>query len=206
MLALQGAVREHIDMFAALGVGAFAVADTHTLAAVDAIVIPGGESTAISRLLETSGMLAPLRRRIEEGLPALGTCAGMIMLADEVLDGRPDQHQLGGIDISVRRNAFGRQVDSFETDLEVDGLDRPFHAVFIRAPIVERAGPGVETLASVEGSDGTLRAVLCRQGSRMVSAFHPELSGDPRLHDMFLTIAFDPGAAVGTAPGSRTNL
>ncbi len=150
-------------------------------------------------------MLEPLRRRIQEGLPALGTCAGMILLADEVLDGRPDQHQLGGIDISVRRNAFGRQVDSFETDLEVDGLDRPFHAVFIRAPIVERAGAGVETLASVEGSDGTRRAVLCRQGSRMVSAFHPELSGDPRLHEMFLTIAFGTGA-VGTAPVPRTNL
>jgi 5'-phosphate synthase pdxT subunit len=193
-------------MFAALGVGASAVTDTATLAGVDAIVIPGGESTAISRLLETSGMLDPLRRRIEEGLPALGTCAGMILLADEVLDGRPDQHQLGGIDISVRRNAFGRQVDSFETDLAVAGLDRPFHAVFIRAPIVERSGAGVETLASVEGSDGRRRAVLCRQGPRMVSAFHPELSGDPRLHEMFLTIAFDPGVTVGTAPGSRTNL
>jgi 5'-phosphate synthase pdxT subunit len=193
-------------MFEALGVGASAVADAPALASVDAIVIPGGESTAISRLLETSGMLGPLRRRIEEGIPAFGTCAGMILLAGEVLDGRPDQHQLGGIDISVRRNAFGRQVDSFETDLDVKGLDPPFHAVFIRAPIVERAGVGVETLASIEGYDGTRRAVLCRQGCRMVSAFHPELSGDPRLHEMFLTIAFDRDATVGTASRSRTNL
>ncbi len=182
------------------------MADAPALASVDAIVIPGGESTAISRLLETSGMLGPLRRRIEEGIPAFGTCAGMILLAGEVLDGRPDQHQLGGIDISVRRNAFGRQVDSFETDLDVKGLDPPFHAVFIRAPIVERAGVGVETLASIEGYDGTRRAVLCRQGCRMVSAFHPELSGDPRLHEMFLTIAFDRDATVGTASRSRTNL
>lgn len=193
-------------MFEALGVGASAVADAPALASVDAIVIPGGESTAISRLLETSGMLGPLRRRIEEGIPAFGTCAGMILLAGEVLDGRPDQHQLGGIDISVRRNAFGRQVDSFETDLDVKGLDPPFHAVFIRAPIVERAGVGVETLASIEGYDGTRRAVLCWQGCRMVSAFHPELSGDPRLHEMFLTIAFDRDATVGTASRSRTNL
>lgn len=204
ILALQGAVREHVDAFARLGVKAVAVAGFDALAAVDALVIPGGESTAISRLLETSGLLEPLQRRVREGLPTFGTCAGMILLASRVSDGRPDQHQLAGIDIEVRRNAFGRQVDSFETDLAVDGLGDPFHAVFIRAPIVESVGPGVAVLASLEGADGVRRAVLCRQGPCLVSAFHPELSGDLRLHEMFLDSAFDSCVTVGPTPDSRS--
>ena len=214
ILALQGAVREHVEVFSRLGVEAVAVTDQATLEAVDALVLPGGESTAISRLLETSGLLEPVRRRVKDKIPTFGTCAGMILLARTVSDGRPDQHQLDGIDIDVRRNAFGRQVDSFETDLVVKGFpserriaDRPsgaFHAVFIRAPVVERVGPGVEVLATVEGSDGVWRAVLCREGSCLVSAFHPELSGDLRLHEMFLESAFESHVKVPAATASRS--
>jgi 5'-phosphate synthase pdxT subunit len=152
------------------------------LASVDALVMPGGESTTISLLLESSGLFEPLAERLAAGMPVFGTCAGMILLATEVLDGRPDQRNFGAIDLSVRRNAFGRQIDSFEVDLAVDGLDGDrFPAVFIRAPVVERAGEGVDVLATVDG-----RPVLCRQGPVLVSAFHPELSGDLRLHDLFL--------------------
>jgi 5'-phosphate synthase pdxT subunit len=154
---------------------------------VDAIVVPGGESTTMSMLLDANDLRAPLARRLAGGMPALGTCAGMILLASRVLDGRDDQHSFGAIDIDVRRNAFGRQVDSFETDLDIVGLDtaglhRPMHAVFIRAPQVERAGQAVEVLASVDD-----HPVLVRQGVVMASAFHPELSDDPRLHEMFLS-------------------
>jgi 5'-phosphate synthase pdxT subunit len=170
------------------------------LAAVDALVLPGGESTTMSLLLESSGLLEPLRERLGAGLPAFGTCAGMILLAREVVDGRPDQHRMGAIDIGVRRNAFGRQVDSFETDLAVDSLTDPLHAVFIRAPAVEWAGPDVEVLASVTGADGISRPVVCRQGPVLVCAFHPELSGDQRLHQMFLD-----GAAAAGAVSSSAN-
>jgi 5'-phosphate synthase pdxT subunit len=159
------------------------------LASVDALVLPGGESTTMSLLLQSSGLLAPLRQRLTNGMPAFGTCAGMILLAAEVVDGRPDQERLGAIDIGVRRNAFGRQIDSFETDLDVDGLDGPVHAVFIRAPVVEWVGPGVEVLARVTGVDGESRPVVCRQGPVLVTAFHPELSGDLRLHELFLESA-----------------
>jgi 5'-phosphate synthase pdxT subunit len=186
ILALQGDVREHAEVLGALGVEPLAVRTPADLESVDSIVIPGGESTAISMLLDSSGLVDPLRQRLEAGMPAFGTCAGMILLAGEILDGRPDQHQLGAIDITVRRNAFGRQIQSFETDLDVGGLDPPFHAVFIRAPVVERVGEGVEVLASVHGVDGGARAVLCRQGPILVAAFHPELSADPRLHQLFL--------------------
>jgi 5'-phosphate synthase pdxT subunit len=140
----------------------------------------------MSLLLGSSGLLDPLRARLAEGMPAFGTCAGMILLASEVLDGRADQHALGAIDISVRRNAFGRQVDSFETDIDVTGLDEPLHAVFIRAPVVERVGPDVEVLASVAFPDGSSHPVVCRQGPVLVAAFHPELSGDLRLHQEFV--------------------
>jgi 5'-phosphate synthase pdxT subunit len=154
---------------------------------VDGLVIPGGESTAISVLLGSSDLLDPLRARLASGMPTLGTCAGMILLAADVLDGRPDQQRLAAIDIAVRRNAFGRQVDSFETDLEVAGIDGPpLHAVFIRAPLVERTGPGVEVLAAVRGHDGVDRPVVCREGRVLVAAFHPELSGDHRLHALLL--------------------
>lgn len=186
ILALQGDVREHAGAFGALDVEPVAVRTPADLDSVEMLVVPGGESTTMSLLLQSSGLMEPVRKRLEAGMPAFGTCAGMILLADEILDGRPDQEQLGAIDITVRRNAFGRQIQSFETDLAVEGLDRPFHAVFIRAPAVERVGGGVEVLASVEGADGAPRAVLCRQGPILVAAFHPELSGDPRLHELFL--------------------
>jgi len=191
ILALQGAVDEHVEAFRSLGVEARPVRTTSDLDAVEMLVLPGGESTTMSLLLESSGLIEPVRERLDDGMPAFGTCAGMILLADEILDGRPDQHQLGAIDITVRRNAFGRQIQSFETDLDVDRLERPFHAVFIRAPAVERVGEGVEVLATVEGADGVRRAVLCRRGPILVAAFHPELSGDARLHELFLESASD---------------
>jgi len=196
VLALQGDVREHVRALAELGREPREVRTPDELAGVASLVLPGGESTAISILLESSGLLGPLRRRLSEGMPAFGTCAGMILLASEVLDGRADQQRLAAIDIDVRRNAFGRQVDSFEADLEISGLDRPFHAVFIRAPLVERAGPGVEVLAAVAGSDGRSRPVLCRHDNIVVAAFHPELSGDPRVHQIFLASSDQALAAV----------
>ena len=160
---------------------------------VDAVALPGGESTTMSHLLGTSGLFDALSERLADGLPAFGTCAGMILLAAEVLDGRPDQRCFGAIDISVRRNAFGRQVASFEADLATDGLDEPFHAVFIRAPWVERTGDGVEVLAEIRpvvNSSGTgkpaLVPVLCRSGPILVSSFHPELTVDDRIHRIFL--------------------
>jgi 5'-phosphate synthase pdxT subunit len=186
VLALQGDVREHAGVLGALGVEPVAVRTPADLESVDMIVIPGGESTTISLLLESSGLIGPLQERLGAGMPAFGTCAGMILLADDIEGGRPDQHQLGAIDITVRRNAFGRQIQSFETELDVVGLDRPFHAVFIRAPAVERVGADVEVLAEVQVDEGPRRAVLCRQGPILVAAFHPELSGDPRLHELFL--------------------
>jgi 5'-phosphate synthase pdxT subunit len=181
VLALQGDFREHIELLRRLGATPVEVRLPSELARVDGLIVPGGESTTMSVLLETSGLLEPLRARLAAGMPVLGTCAGMILLAGEVLDGREDQHHFGVIDISVRRNAFGRQRESFEADLEVSGLSSPLHAVFIRAPVVERAGPGVEILADLDG-----QPVLCRQGPCLVSAFHPELAGDPRLHELFL--------------------
>jgi len=187
VLALQGAVSHHVDALAALGAEPVAVRTAAELDTVDAVVLPGGESTTMSLLLASSGLHERLAERLADGLPALGTCAGMILLATEVVDGRPDQRSLGAIDVTVRRNAFGRQVDSFEADLDVtwDGapLDGgPYHAVFIRAPIVEAAGPGVEILAAVDG-----RPVLARQGAVIVASFHPELTDDLRLHHLFLT-------------------
>ncbi len=184
LLALQGAIGPHRDVLGALGVATIDVRTPEQLADADALVVPGGESTTMSKLLETSGLAAPLRERLAAGMAAFGTCAGMIVLARTVLDGRADQHSYDAIDIAVRRNAFGRQVDSFEADLAIAGLDDPFHAVFIRAPFVEEVGPDVEVLAAVDG-----HPVLCRQGRVMVSAFHPELTADRRLHEQFLAIA-----------------
>jgi pyridoxal 5'-phosphate synthase pdxT subunit len=182
VLALQGATQPHHAVLDALGADAVDLRTPSDLAAVDAVVLPGGESTTISFLLDSSGLREPLAERLADGLPALGTCAGMILLATEVLDGRPDQQSLGAIDITVRRNAFGRQKDSFEADLAVSGLaGGRLHAVFIRAPAVERVGPGVEVLASVGD-----RPVLCRQGNVTVCSFHPELGDDLRLHQRFL--------------------
>jgi pyridoxal 5'-phosphate synthase pdxT subunit len=197
VLALQGDVREHIQVLADLGAAPAEVRTPADLAEVDALVLPGGESTTMSLLLESSGLLASLRQRLQDGMPAFGTCAGMILLAADVVDGRADQLRLGAIDIGVRRNAFGRQVDSFETDLPVTGLDSPLHAVFIRAPVVEWVGPGVDVLATVAGTDGISRPVVCQQGPVLVTAFHPELSGDLRLHRLFLESA---GNGTGAAP------
>ena len=188
VLALQGDVREHGRVLTELGASVVEVRRPDDLAAVDGLVLPGGESTAMSVLLRTSGLLAPLRERLAAGMPAFGTCAGMILLAEEVVDGRPDQEQLSALDITVRRNAFGRQVDSFETDLEVAAIGGgPVHAVFIRAPVVERAGPDVEVLAWIDGTDGEVRPVVVRRGGVMASAFHPELTGERRLHESWLS-------------------
>jgi 5'-phosphate synthase pdxT subunit len=181
VLALQGAFRAHLEVLAGLGVDGREVRQPDELDEVAALVLPGGESTTMDRLLDTSGLRGVLGDRLAAGMPTFGTCAGMILLAREVLDGRPDQRPFGVVDMAVRRNGYGRQVDSFEADLRVDGLDEPFHAVFIRAPVVEAVGPTVEVLASVDG-----RPVLCRQGPVWVSAFHPELSGDDRLHAAFV--------------------
>lgn len=189
-------------MLGALGVATVEVRRPADLEQVDGLVIPGGESTAISKLLVSSKLLEPLRARLSEGMATLGTCAGMILLAADVIDGRSDQERLAALDITVRRNAFGRQVDSFETDLELRGVDGPtLHAVFIRAPLVERVGPGVEVLAELLGRDGVARPVVCRQGPVLVTAFHPELSGDTRLHRLLLD-AVDETAAISTAARS----
>ncbi len=181
VLALQGASAAHADALRRLGADAVEVRTPAQVEDIDGVVLPGGESTTISFLLDSNELRAPLAERLGDGMPAFGTCAGMILLATEVLDGRADQRSFGAIDIAVRRNAFGRQVDSFEADLDVSGLDEPFHAVFIRAPFVEEAGPDVEVLARVDG-----HPVLCRQGPVLVAAFHPELGDDTRLHQLFL--------------------
>jgi 5'-phosphate synthase pdxT subunit len=182
VLALQGAFAAHAGALSALGAEPVLVKTDGQLSAVDALILPGGESTTMSMLLESSGLFEPLAERLAAGLPTLGTCAGMILLGSEILDGRADQRCFGAIDISVRRNAFGRQVDSFEADLDVPDLaGGPFRAVFIRAPFVERAGPDVEVLVTVGE-----HPVLCRQGAVTVAAFHPELSDDLRFHERFL--------------------
>jgi 5'-phosphate synthase pdxT subunit len=181
VLALQGAVREHLRMLAGLGVEGVEVRSADDLAGVHGLVLPGGESTTIGRLLGVFGLLDPLRDALAGGLPVFGSCAGMILLARDVLDGRPDQPLLGGLDVVVRRNAFGRQVASFEVDLPVEGLAEPVHAVFIRAPWVEKVGEEVEILARVDD-----RIVAVRQGHLLATAFHPELTGDGRLHRLFV--------------------
>ncbi len=187
ILALQGASALHAEAVTALGAQAIEVRRPEDLAGVDAVILPGGESTTMSRLLATSDLFDPLGERLAAGLPAFGTCAGMILLATQVLDGRPDQRCFGAVDVAVRRNAFGRQVDSFEAPLTVSGLaGGPFPATFIRAPVVERVGDGVEVLATVARPGGEIQPVLCRQGPVLVAAFHPELSHDLRLHQAFL--------------------
>jgi 5'-phosphate synthase pdxT subunit len=186
VLALQGDVREHLRVLAALGVPAFGVRRPEELDRVDALVLPGGESTTISKLASIFGLLDPLRDRVAGGLPVLGTCAGMILLAERVRDGVAGQEGIGGLDVTVRRNAFGRQVDSFEEDLRVQGLDAPVHAVFIRAPWVEDTGPAVEVLARVEAGPAAGRIVAVRQGPLIATSFHPEVGGDPRIHQLFV--------------------
>ena len=192
VLALQGDVREHLAALERLGVPTTRVRRPEEVDSVDALVVPGGESTTMAKLARTFGVFDPLRKRIEAGLPVLGTCAGMIMLADRVLDGAVGQETLGGIDMTVRRNAFGRQVDSFEGPVELEGLDSPVHGVFIRAPWVESVGDGVEVLARVdhEGAPGAAagRIVAVRQGPLMATSFHPEVGEDSRVHGLFVDL------------------
>lgn len=181
VLALQGAFAAHEQALTEVGATTRQVRTPADLAGVHALVLPGGESSVMSKLLESSGLFDEITSRLADGMPAFGTCAGMILLANEVLDGRPDQRSFGVIDMAVRRNGYGRQIDSFETDLTVDGDDVPFHGVFIRAPKVETIGATVQVLATHDGVP-----VLARQGNVMVASFHPELTGDARLHRLFL--------------------
>ncbi|WP_325048822.1 pyridoxal 5'-phosphate synthase glutaminase subunit PdxT [Amnibacterium setariae] len=185
VLALQGDFREHLAVLAGLGAEAVPVRRARELEQVQGLVIPGGESTVMDKLSRAFGLREPLRERIADGMPVYGTCAGLIMLSDRVLDALPDQQTLGGLDVTVRRNAFGNQLDSFETDLDVDLLDGPpVHAAFIRAPIVEAVGPGAETVAALE--DG--RVVAVRQGNLLGTSFHPEITGETRFHEHFLSL------------------
>ena len=187
VLALQGDVREHRAALEAAGARTIALRRAGELDDVDGIVIPGGESTTMSRLLRVFDLLDPVRSRLGEGMPAYGSCAGMILLASEVLDTRPDAEHLDALDITVRRNAFGRQVDSFEEDLDVRGVEGgPVRAVFIRAPWVERTGPDVEVLATVPTGPAAGRVVAVRQGAVFATSFHPEVGGDLRVHRLFV--------------------
>ena len=189
VLALQGAFREQVEAFGALDAEVALVKSPEQLAGVDAIALPGGESTTVDKLLDSSGLRTPLRDAIRDGMPALAVCAGLIVLAAEVVDGRADQQPLGVIDVTVRRNGYGRQLDSFEADLDVAELGarglgaEAFRGVFIRAPVVERVGAGVEVLAVHGGVP-----VLGRQGSVLFATFHPELARDLRVHELFLTL------------------
>ena len=182
VLALQGDVREHVRALESAGADAVPVKRVGDLEGLDGIVLPGGESTTMGKLLTLFDLIDPLRDRIRAGLPTYGTCAGMILLAAEVLDGRHDQKLLGGLDITVRRNAFGSQVHSFEEDLEVDGVGT-VHGVFIRAPWVERAGESVDVLARVGD-----HPVAVRSGHLLATSFHPELTGDGRMHAYFVSM------------------
>ena len=187
VLALQGDFREHLRMVADCGADARRVRTASELAAVDGLILPGGESTTIGMLIQRNGLAEPLRAAIGAGMPVMGTCAGMILMAGEVLDGRPDQFSLAAIDMTVRRNAFGRQVDSFESPVVVPRLPGPaITAVFIRAPWVERVGPGVEVLATVGTDDGADRIVAVRQGSALATSFHPEVTDDRRFHALLV--------------------
>ncbi|MCW2852775.1 MAG: pdxT [Nocardioides sp.] len=188
VFALQGDVREHLRALETLGVSTLAVRRPSELEACDALVLPGGESTTMAKLARTFELFEPLRDRIKRGMPVFGTCAGMILLADRVEDGTADQETLGGLDITVRRNAFGRQVDSFEGEVAVAGVDGSVHGVFIRAPWVEAPGPGVEVLAQVGAGAGAGRIVAVRQGPLLATSFHPEVGGDTRIHQLFVDL------------------
>ena len=188
VLAVQGDVREHLRALEESGAGAVRVRRPSELDALDGIVIPGGESTTMDKLVRAFDLFDPLRRLLGEGLPAYGSCAGMIMLADRIADGRPDQQTLGGLDVTVRRNAFGRQVDSFEDELLLEGIDGTVRGVFIRAPWVEQVGPSVQVIGRVEHDAAAGRIVAVRQGSLLATSFHPEVTGDHRVHEMFVEI------------------
>ncbi len=186
VLALQGAFDAHVRRLTDLGLESRLVKNISELDDLDGIILPGGESTTMSNLLVTSGLGDELGRRLHDGLPVFGTCAGMIMMARTIQDGRPDQISLDAMDIQVRRNGYGRQNDSFEQDISVTSLDSPFHALFIRAPIIESFGDGVEVLASVNE-----HPVLVRQANALASSFHPELVSDLRVHEIFLSMIHD---------------
>lgn len=192
VLAVQGDVREHVRALEASGADATTVRRPAELELVDGLVVPGGESTTIDKLVRAFALYKPLRARIAAGMPAYGSCAGMIMLADRIADGRADQQTLGGLDITVRRNAFGRQVDSFEEDLHIHAIGgAPMRAVFIRAPWVEECGPAVEVLATVEEGPAAGRVVAVRQGRLLATSFHPEMTGDHRFHELFVQMVRD---------------
>ncbi len=181
VLALQGAFAAHSECLTSIGVQSVEVRTPEQLSSVDALLMPGGESSTMSQLLESSGLFDPIAARIADGMPVFGTCAGMILLASEILDGRSDQRSFSAIDISVRRNAFGRQVDSFEATINSSVGD--FHGIFIRAPRIERVGEEVEVLGSINNEP-----VLVRQGNVLAASFHPELSNDARLHEYFVSL------------------
>ena len=196
VFALQGDVREHLSMLGGAGARTVPVRRPDDLEDIDGIVLPGGESTTMHKLAVSFDLFEPLRAYVRKGLPAFGTCAGMILLADDVEGAIKGQETIGGLDVTVRRNAFGRQVDSFEADLdmtEVDPTDPHFHAVFIRAPWVERVGDGVESLARIASGPAAGRIVAVRQGSVIATSFHPEMTGDDRVHRYFVELV---GAAA----------
>jgi 5'-phosphate synthase pdxT subunit len=209
VLGLQGDVREHLAALREQGAVAVVVRRPQELADVDGLVLPGGESTTMVKLAARFGLMEPLRAAVHAGLPAYGSCAGMILLADRILDAPPDQETVGGLDATVRRNAFGRQVDSFESDIAFEGLaGGDVHAVFIRAPWVEEAGEGVAVLGRVVGGAADGRIVAVRQGNLVATSFHPELTGDRRVHALFVDIvrahlAEQAGAAAGDERGTK---
>jgi 5'-phosphate synthase pdxT subunit len=207
VLALQGDVREHLRALRDAGADAVAVRRPEELDAVDGLVLPGGESTTMIKLAAAFDLLEPLRRRIGEGLPAYGSCAGMILLADRLENGIEGQDTIGGLDITVRRNAFGRQVDSFESDVPVEGVPGgPVHAVFIRAPYVSEVGPDAEPLGVVPGGKEAGRVVVVRQGPLLATSFHPELTGDGRVHKLFVGIVEAAGADRPAQTAGRSRL
>ena len=194
VLALQGDVREHVRALGECGANSISVKTAADIQSCDALIIPGGESTTISKLARAFGLFDLITSRIQEGMPVYGSCAGMILLANEVLDAIEGQESFGGLDVTVRRNAFGRQVDSFEADIAITGITEPeFRAIFIRAPWVERVGPNVEVLAEVSG-----HPVAVRQGSILATSFHPELTGDNRVHRFFVDVV-----CAGATSGRR---
>jgi len=187
VLALQGDIREHIKSLSDCGVNALAVKTKEEILDIDALVLPGGESTTIAKLARSFDLFDLIKTRIAEDMPTYGSCAGMILLADRIEDAIVGQESFGGIDMTVRRNAFGRQVDSFETELKFEGITQPsIKAVFIRAPWVEQVGANVQVLAEVKNTDGSVHPVAVRQGNLLATSFHPELTGDNRVHKFFI--------------------
>lgn len=201
VLALQGDVREHLAALSGCGADAVRVRRPEELASLDGLVLPGGESTTMGKLARAFELIDPLRKLIGEGLPVYGSCAGMILLAERIVDGVDGQESLGGMDVTVRRNAFGRQVDSFEEDVDIDGIDGgPVHAVFIRAPWVESVGPAATALATVSAGPAAGKIVAVRQGQLLATSFHPELMGDRRVHAYFCDMVRD---STASEHGSR---